>query len=280
MIMRLRSSLVTPALHVQFVKALEVGADAAITDLEDSIPLDKKDEARRRAFAPHRMPKLALTRCLRINSPTTAHGIKDLAALLEANDAPDVIHIPKVEAPEHVQMVESALATKHPNIRYFAIIETAKGLSRALEIAQASKKLDALIFGAGDFARDINVNIVWGNLAFARHAIVLAAAGAGIGAIDSPCFEIHNHRKLAEECHMARQMGFSGKIAIHPNQVETINQSFGPDKLSIEHARAIVEKSRQTDASIFVVNGQMIGPPIVHQAREMLNHYADITEQP
>ncbi|MCB0418632.1 MAG: CoA ester lyase [Bdellovibrionaceae bacterium] len=276
--MKLRSSLVTPALQVQFVKALEVGADAAITDLEDSIPEAKKDEARRRAFAPHRMPELALTRCLRINSPTTPHGIKDLAALLESKDAPDVIHIPKVEAPEHVLMVESALKDKHPGIRYFAIIETAKGLSRALEIAQSTKSLEALIFGAGDFARDINVDIAWGNLAFARHAIVLAAAGAGIQAIDSPCFEIHNSRKLAEECNMARQMGFSGKIAIHPGQVETINQSFGPDQLSIEHARAIVEKSSQTDESIFVVNGHMIGPPIVHQAREMLSRYMDLTE--
>jgi len=155
------------------------------------------------------------------------------------------------------------------------LIETAKGIVNIHSIAQADDRIDAIIFGAEDLATDIGAYRSRDNLEilYARSAIVIAAAAYGIQAIDTVHTHLNKLDELKTDCNLARQLGFDGKLAIHPNQVDIIQKTFTPSPSEIEHAQLIISSFSENellDIGVFELNGQMIDMPIVEAAKRTL----------
>jgi (S)-citramalyl-CoA lyase len=277
-----RSLLMTCALHPhQYGRARECGADIGTVDLEDGVPPALKEPARRLA-----LPILAgesregFSRALRINGLRTEDGLRDLLAVLESGARPDILFLPKVESAEELMIVDQVLAGRLPGTVFLATIETAAGLAAVEEIAAApTPRMWGLIFGAADYSSDLGTTMDWEPLLHVRARLQLAASRSGLRAIDAPCFNVRDHEALVWEIEQVRRMGFAGKAAIHPEQVEPINRGLTPDAATVARAREILAASARSGGEICVVRGEMIGPPGVRAARRLLASAEAIAER-
>lgn len=277
-----RSLLMTCALHPhQYGRVQQCGADIGTIDLEDGVPLALKERARRLA-----LPLLAgesregFSRALRINSVRTEEGLRDLLAVIESGARPDILFFPKVESPDELMIVDQVLAGRIPRTVFLATIETAAGLAAVEEIAAApTPRMWGLIFGAADYSSDLGAALAWEPLLYGRARIQHAACRFSLQAIDAPCFNVHDREALVREVEQVRQMGFAGKAAIHPQQVEPINRGFTPDVAAIARAREILAASERNGGEICVVRGEMVGPPGVRAARRLLSSAGAIAER-
>src|SRR6202051_2840429 len=213
----------------RFGRAAEVHADALIIDLEDAVALSDKQRARTAALQYLEQPPGGRLPCaLRINAPVTRTGIEDLHSLLESRAAPDYIILPKCDSPAFISMVRALLDQTAKEAEIIALIESAKGVEALPDIVSSDVRPAALLFGAADMEADLGVKTGWESLLFVRSRIVQLAASAGIVAVDSPFFDIANLEGLKRETEAARDLGFHGKAAIHPNQISIINEAFVP----------------------------------------------------
>ncbi|XXT18903.1 CoA ester lyase [Sorangium sp. So ce429] len=270
-----RSVLFVTALRPdRYVKCQEAGADISLVDLEDSVSGNDKHVARKEAerFFTAKASGSGL-RAMRINAISHQEGLRDLLAILDYAAKPDMIAIPKVESPRDVEIAELVLRDQCRETGYLAIVETARGIENVFDIARSSSRLRALVFGSADYSFSIGSSMSDGVLYHARSRIVTAARAAGIHAIDTACFDIRNTARLDAEARMCREMGFSGKAAIHPSQLRWINAAFSPDDETLEKARRIVAASRESNQNVCVVDGMMVGIPIVDAARRILSEF-------
>jgi (S)-citramalyl-CoA lyase len=266
---RVRSWLFTPATRPdRFDKAAASGADVAIIDLEDSVaPADKAD-ARQTALAHLAKPAPGSGgRALRVNGLETRFGLADLQALVESGASPDYLVLPKTESAAHLQILDRLLADAGKATRVVALIESARGLAAAEEIAAATSRLEALLFGAADMSADLGAQTTWAPLAYARARLVAACALAGVLAIDSPFFDVKDQNGLTQETTEAVALGFVGKAAIHPNQIATINAALTPRPEEVTRARAILAENAK---GVGVVQGQMVDEAVARKARRIL----------
>jgi len=270
-----RSMLMTCALYPrQYGKAEETGADVGTIDLEDSVPAARRDEARRLAlsfFKGRREPCLRTLRTLRINSLRTPDGLRDILALLESGARPEALLVPKVDSAQDLLILQELLGRALTDTLFLVVIETAAGLCAVEEIAAATPRVRALVFGAADFSSEMGTSMSWEHMLHARSRILVAAARAGIPAMDAPCFEVQDEMALRVEVRKSQELGFHGKAAIHPCQVAAINEGFTPGPEAIDRARRIVELTERRAGQICVLDGDMIGPPMVLAARRLLS---------
>jgi citrate lyase subunit beta/citryl-CoA lyase/(S)-citramalyl-CoA lyase len=270
-----RSLLSTPATAVnRYTSSHRSGADVAMVDLEDSVPPERKEEGRRQAAAFFSVPSASATRCaVRINSVAEADGLRDLLALREYPVKPAVVLIPKAESARDVEIVVQVLGQKCPDTEFFAVVETPRGLQNATAIAASSPRLRALIFGAADYAFAVGARMTWDALAFARATVVNSARGAGLEAMDSPLFEAFDEDRLRQESELARDFGFSGKIAVHPCQVPVVNTVFSPDDRMLEMARRVVAAGLATGRGAAVVDGVVVGMPFFEASQRLIEEF-------
>jgi len=262
------------------------GADAVILDLEDAVPIAEKADTRYAV----REALTAISNCpvyVRINplvaatSFSQAIGEADLEAIVCSNLAGVIL--PKTERAAEAQQAESILnRLEHERdllpgeIDLIPIIETACGVHHAFDIASADTRVSRLAFGAGDFTRDIGVR--WSRREvesqYARSALVVASRAAGIEApLDSVWIDIRDLRGLTRSARMAKQLGFQGKMAIHPTQIEPINTAFSPSREELAFAKRVVAAFAAAEAAgeaSIQLDGQMIDYPIVQAARRLL----------
>lgn len=269
----LRALLFTPANRVErFAKAQEVGADGIVIDLEDAIALAQKDAARETMvdYFKTSKPLGKCLRCLRINSIKTVAGLKDLAALAENNIKPDALIIPKVESAAEIQILDHILGMQ--KIPYFVVVETALGLSQADSIATSSPQVKAICFGGADLAADLGTQLAWETMLSARFRVVQAAALAGIVPLDVPYLKIHqkDSHELEEETQKAKALGYVGKFAIHPEQIQPILNVFKPSAEEIEKAKKIVTVYEQAKGNVCEIDGKMIDVPVFRSAKRIL----------
>lgn len=270
---RMRSWLFTPATRPdRFANAKKSGVDVLIVDLEDAIQPDQKaaarNEVRRLLDAPDSgaLPSVAV----RINSPRTRWGLDDLSMLLDAARAPHFILLPKIEAAAEVTQVGALFDEARKACTLVPMIESARGLDAAVSIAQASAPnlhIAALNFGAADYASDVGAQPASLALQWARCRIASACAQAGVPALDSPCFAIHDAAILQTELDFASANGFVGKTAIHPSHVAPINAAFTPSTQRVEWARRVIDAC---DAGAAIVDGRMVDEAIAREARRVL----------
>lgn len=249
----------------RYAKALASAADLVCIDLEDSVPSPEKDAARAEALAAiadHDVNRLAL----RINGLRTSAGLADILALA-ASTRPELLFVPMVESAVELDILRSVLGD---GIALVPLIESVKGLRAAHSIASAPG-VTAIMFGGGDFASELGVKLAWEPLLHARSELVMAAAAANIRAIDVPYIDLENDAGLADECNKAKVLGFHGKAAIHPRQLDAINVSFRPSAAERDEARAAIAAFDAADGAAIRFQGKMLEAPIVRRYRQILS---------
>jgi citrate lyase subunit beta/citryl-CoA lyase len=232
----------------RFVKALTSGADAVILDLEDAVPAAKKDAARAEAVRllveraasgaeADRHREIAVQ--IRINSLTSPWWERDAAALtgLAARDPaarPQAVRVPKVESAEQVRHVAELLGGEVP---LYCLIESARGVEAAYEIASAHPAVAGVALGEADLAGDLGV--AEPGLAFARSRLVVAARAAGLPAPAMSAYaRLDDAAGLYESCVAGRQVGFLGRSVLHPKQIPAVLRAFIPQPGEIAAAEA------------------------------------------
>jgi citrate lyase beta subunit len=262
-------------------KAASLKVDSIIIDLEDAVAPNKKLKAR--TIVVEALSKLDFgtsERLIRINTNNADTKYQEIWETASAQ--PDGYVVPKVEGPDQIEHISQVLtkieAEQNQEIgtyKLMPLIETAKGIVNIHSIAQADDRIDAIIFGAEDLATDIGAYRSRDNLEilYARSVVVLAAAAYGIQAIDTVHTHLNELDHLKIDCDLARQLGFDGKLAIHPNQVDIIQKTFTPSPSEIEHAQLIISSFSENellDIGVFELNGQMIDMPMVQAAKRTL----------
>lgn len=256
----------------RFEKAKEIGADGIIIDLEDAVSLADKKAARKIVLdylKTYDKSDKNFIIAVRINSIKTQAGIHDLSAIIEQQIRPDVLVLPKVENANEITIINDILA---PNtIPIYALIESAIGLYNADEIAK-SKNVVALIFGGADLAADLGATMDWEAMSHARSVIVQAAASAGVSAMDVPYLNFHDETDdaLIAEANRVKQMGYTGKLSIHPKHVIPIIKTFSPTPEEIEKAKQIVDIYESAKGNACEFNGKMIDVPVYKAAERIL----------
>ncbi|MEW6284628.1 MAG: CoA ester lyase [Chloroflexota bacterium] len=262
-------------------KATTLGVDCICMDLEDGTALNKKAEAR--AVIAKAMRELdfgASERCIRINSIGSGFEKDDLASALAAR--PDTIVVPKIESAEQVKWVSEQIESfelannlKLGGIRLLIGVETAKGILNLKEIAEADKRLEAIIFGAEDYAASVGARRTKEatEVLYARLAVVAACAANDLQAIDMVYIDFRDLEGLRREAEQGAGFGFSGKQVIHPNQVPVVQEAFTPSDEEIAHAKRIVEafeSSQKEGKGAFALDGKMIDMPLLKNAQKVL----------
>ena len=267
-----RSLLFVPATRPdRFEKAAAAGADMVCVDLEDAVAPDDKETARATAleFLAGSLPP-GPRWILRINSPRTDLGLRDLPGLLESDAAPNGLFIPKASSAEEMRWLDELLSAAGKDIDLIPVIESTEGLDRVVEIAGAVLRNVAIGFGSADYAAELGSDMSVAALAYGRGRIAAAAGQAGIAAIDGIWPDFKDDAGLRGDTELIRSMGFDGKIAIHPRQVPGINAVFAPSEDEVERARRIVAASEAAKGGIATVDGEMIDNPVVAAAQQVL----------
>ena len=151
------------------------------------------------------------------------------------------------------------------------IIETCQGLENVAQIARASKRLEALFFGGFDMAAELRCEMAWEPLVYARSRLVHAAASEGLDAIDVPYLDLNDEVGMLREADLSKALGFSGKGAIHPKQIPTLNNVFTPSSEELRHARQIVDAFTEADTGLLVVDGKLIEKPVIREMQRKLS---------
>lgn len=264
-----RSYLYVPGVdEARIAKALEGDADAVVIDLEDAVAPERKADARRLTAEVVASP-LAKPVFVRINSPGSGLAADDLAAVV----GPGLVgvRVPKVESTEQIREVVRWLSGRQP-VMIVALIESALGVERAAEIA-ASEGVVALAMGEADLRADLGVTTDDG-LLYARSRCVTAARAAGRLAVQSVFVDLRDTDGLAASTRWGRQMGFTGRSAIHPAQVAVINDVLTPTDDERRRAEEVVEayeRSRREGSGAAVTpDGWFVDEAVVRAARMVL----------
>lgn len=273
-----RSLIFTPGNRPDmFPKALATGADIVTVDLEDAIAPQHKDEARDKTLALFAdLPETGgiadgIECVVRVNTLRSADGLKDLSAIIAADVPPSAIMLPKVKSAEEIELLDELLIDKCAAIRFHVIIETNDGLDRCYDIAKSSPRIDSLLFGAVDMAAELRVAPVWEPLFRARSKLVHAAAGAGLDLIDVPFLDLEDMAGLREEAERCAALGFTGKGAIHPKQIATLNQAFSPSDAQIDYARRVIKAFEEGDSGLVLIDNKLIEKPVLRSMYRILS---------
>ncbi|MFD2167854.1 HpcH/HpaI aldolase/citrate lyase family protein [Thalassotalea euphylliae] len=247
----------------RFEKAVGAGADLVCIDLEDAVLPEDKDMARQATV--EYITQVNRNVCVRINTIDSWLGQQDLSALVKAS--PAYIMLAKCESME--QMTTACHACS-PQTKLIGLIETIEGLDQAYNIASCADKVVALMFGGADMAAELRCDFSFQPLLFARSQLVLAAAKAGVDVIDVPYVDFKDLDGLFEETKAVKSLGFTGKAAIHPNQVATIHLGFTPSAEQVAYAECVMAAVDGHDAGVVVVKGKMVDKPIIVASERIL----------
>ncbi len=269
-----RSFLFVPGTGLEmFPKALAAGPDIICIDLEDAIAPQHKAAARDATlglFSTLAEPNDDSELLVRINALNTADGLADVLAVLASDKPPPGLMLPKIKSPDEVRLLDELLDDVGHSIRLQLIIETNAGLEACHEIAQASTRVDALLFGGADMAAELRVAPKWAALLYARSRLVHAAATAQVDLIDGPYLDLEDMAGLEREAALCAELGMTGKGAIHPKQLPVIERHFSPSEEQIAQARRITEAFEKAETGLLVVDGKLIEKPVLRSQYRVL----------
>jgi len=260
-----RSYLFIPGNTPSMIQNLDVfDSDVIIIDFEDSVSSYDKDSAR--TLIKNLLTKYSYEDVLiyiRINSAENAHFYSDVNAMEDLDITGYVLPKASVEAIKQLNRV-----TDKPII---PIIESPMSLLRVEEIA-TQKNVVALLLGAEDYTKELGIDrtLVGTEILYARSIIAITAKAYKIDSIDTPYTAKDDDQGLLVDTINAKNLGFTSKASIHPNQVDIINQVFSPSIEEITAAKRIVKKSEETKKGAFSLDGKMIDLPIIEKAKKVL----------
>ena len=269
-----RSFIFAPAMRPDlYPKALASGADIVCVELEDGVAPKDKDVARENVLALFAKPQAddGVERMVRVNCLRTAFGLKDVQAILSSESPPPALMLPKVVSPDEVIWLDELLTEAEHDTRIHIIIEMNEGLEAAFDIARSSDRIDSLLFGGVDMAADLRCKNAWEPLLYARSRVVHAAASAGIDVIDVPYLDLEDMAGMTAEASLAKDLGFSGKGAIHPKQIAELNRVFTPSDAEVARAQKVISAFEEADTGLVVVDGKLIEKPVIREMRRILS---------
>jgi citrate lyase beta subunit len=262
-------------------KAVSLGVDAICLDLEDGVAINRKIIARQtisKAIKSYNFGNASLL--VRTNPIDSPFVNDDLEAIVHFQL--DGIVVPKINYPEQIKWISQQLAIfeikngmQVGKIHLHLIIETAKSIILLDQIVKADKRIKTLIFGAEDLAADINALRTNDSteIHFARSMIVLHASANGMQSIDMVRFDFEDQAGLIEECKVGRQMGYTGKQIIHPNQVKIVQEAFTPTLDEVHIAMSLLTEYQNLKGrgiAVFSKNGKLIDAPIILAAENVV----------
>jgi citrate lyase subunit beta/citryl-CoA lyase len=264
-------------------KARTIEVDEIFLDLEDSVAHSEKSLARSKVIEAllegnFITPLIAV----RVNEQITSIGVEDVSDIvLQAGKNLNSLIIPKVETADQVIELDKRLSDLElstglivGSIKIQIQIESALGLSNITSIAESSPRITALIFGPGDFAASLGMQVL--NIGenpvsypgtdayhYALFSILVAARANGLLAIDGPYSDISNTEGLKHRSNLSASLGYDGKWVIHPGQIETVNAAFTPSQVSFDLAVKVVnhfieESDSKEQSGAFLLEGKMI----------------------
>ncbi len=275
-----RSILITPGNRPdRMAKALTLGADAVVADLEDGVAPPNKETAR--SCVRDWLIEASGSDCeIMVRPGSVASG--QLETDLQELDLSlvDTLFIPKLESPEEVVALEqilSRLETTQGVNRPTAVIlslETPRGLFAADRIATATKRAAGLFLGSGDYAAVTGISLSQESLLWARSQLVAAAALAEIQAIDAAWFvDVKNTQATREDAEHAKSLGYDGKLVFHPSQIQIANEVFSPSEAQIVRAKRMIdafEKAVARGEGTAYVDGEFVSIDIMPPLRRLL----------
>jgi len=262
-------------------KAVRLTPDAFVPDLEDSVPVEEK--ARAREVTASFLPELAQggVRVMpRVNSLDTGLLEDDLAAVVGPYSAG--VSVGKIYTPQDVKTIAGMLARLEQkagvpvgHTKLVLWMETAMAIVQAYEICAASPRIVGVAFGAEDFTHDMGIerSADDSEVAVPRSMICVAARAAHVLALDTPYFLFRDPEGLQRNAVASKKIGFKGKFAIHPAQVDIINATFSPSPAEIDYARRVIaafEAAERTGKGATALDGKVVDVPVVKRARALL----------
>lgn len=256
-----RTELTCPAHSMKMMaKAAESAADEVILDLEDSCAVSQKVEARKTLVqALTTLDFKGKIRAFRPNNIRTRYFYRDLIEVVEgAGRYIDVVVIPKVYTAEDVRFVDRLLTQVEENaglaagqIKLEVLIESAKALLRAEEIAACTPRMTSLIFGIADYAGDVGAKDLlheqFQTFHYPKSHTIAAARSAGIDVIDNVTLQFRDLEQVRQDAEAGARLGFDGKWAIHPSHIDIINTAYTPTREELKRAVALMEAYAQAD---------------------------------
>ena len=277
----IRSFLFTPGNHPRKVeKVFGADADAVILDLEDAVAIAEKVATRETVVSAMNQPRGCLG-YIRVNALDTGYCEEDIKAVV--GPWLDGIVIPKVESAATILAVDELISAAEReaglpigSMDLMPIIETARGVEYAIEIAVASPRVRRLSFGGGDYTLDLDY--IWSAdeevLSYARARISHATRVANIDPpIDTVVLQINDDERFCASAARGKKFGFTGKLCIHPSQVPLCNNIFTPNADEIAHAEAVVaafEAAEAAGSASIQLDGYFIDYPIVYKSQRIL----------
>ena len=262
-------------------RARTFNSDIVLIDLEDSVPPAEKAAARE--LAAEWVPNLSSDGrnvMVRVNSLETGLTRQEIDAII----GPELvgISIGKSESTWEIQEVdrivsaaETRTGVEPGQIKLIPWIENASAVMAAQQMALASPRVIAIAFGAEDYTNDMGIERTDSGeeVAVPRAMVPIAARAAGVASLDSPFVRFRDPEALKQDCRVSRRLGYTGKFAIHPAQLETINDSFSPAPEEVAYARKAVESWQQAEAQgrgSVDLGGRMIDVPVFKRAQNLL----------
>ena len=291
--MRLRRcELSTPASNERMIeKGVASSADLVFLDLEDSVAPNEKVASRAKVISALKTLDWGKkTRAVRINDLETEFAYQDIISIVEeAGEYLDIVIVPKVKSARDVWWVDVLLSQiekrlhRSRRIGLEVLIEEVEAMLNVEEIARASTRLEAIIFGHIDYSasQGIDPTLAGNDLDtypgdlwhYARNKVTIAARAAGIDAIDGPYLDFKNPDGYRRECIRAKASGMSGKWAIHPGQIEIANEVFSPTPQEVERARkldALYSEAQAQGLGAVAFEGKLIDVAVVRSARNIV----------
>ena len=278
----LRSIIFVPGNRANMLnRARAFAADVVMVDLEDSVPPGEKTTARdmAREWVPT-LRREGQRVIVRVNSLDTGLTRQELEAVV----SPDLygISLGKVESTWNIRDVDRMLNAIEPpagvelgSTKIVAWVETAAALVDARDIGTASPRVIALAFGAEDFTNDMGIERTdtGEEVQVPRSLVPVAARAANVASLDSPFVRFQDPDGLRADAKRSRQMGYTGKFAIHPAQLDIINETFSPSPDEVTYARRIMEAWEMAEADgrgSLALDGRMVDVPVVKRAENLL----------
>jgi citrate lyase subunit beta/citryl-CoA lyase len=281
-----RSVLYMPGSNARALeKGKTLGADCLILDLEDAVAPDSKEKARHQVCEAVKAGGYGLREIvIRVNGLATPWGYPDIAAA--ATSGADAILLPKVESADAIRQLETIMmANGAPeSMDIWAMMETPRSILRAQLIAEASSRMECLVMGTSDLAKDLDCAHTRERLPMITSLgwCLLVARAAGIAIVDGVFLDLNDEEGFAYACQQSRELGFDGKTLIHPKTIDTANRLFTPSPKDVEWSRKIIQAHEDALAQgrgVAVVDGMLVENLHVESAKRLVSMADAIAEK-
>ncbi|MDG0998795.1 MAG: CoA ester lyase [Gammaproteobacteria bacterium] len=291
-----RSLHFVPGANIKMLnKVSDLPADAVVLDLEDSVVLENKGEARKNVISWLASEGDKKERFVRINPITLSSGREDLEAIIECE--PDGVVLPKVSSLKEVKLADSIISEYEKKRASSSVGRTkliligAESAGAVLNLSSIPKhsRVDGLTWGVEDFFASIGSRSKRDSqgqylevFKYVRSMCLISAVSARVQPIDAVFSDIADQKKLAEECKASAQMGFTGKLTVHPNQISIVNEFFSPGEVEVDNAIELVSafaENMREGKMAFLHKGKMVDAPHLERAKKILELSKEIAKR-